>query len=124
MKKVSPLDYAFAIGKVRALEAFLIKQEVFEEALEASLPEALKLFVEADLYSDELQHVQESAGLERVLGQEALRLKKLTGELLLDAPLLPLVDMGSLACVEEVLANHKSEFLADYLRHRADMHNI
>ena len=27
--QISPLDYAFAVGKIRALERFLMKEEVF-----------------------------------------------------------------------------------------------
>ena len=54
MKKTSPLSYTFAVGRIKALEKFLIKSEVFEEAVELDMPEALRLFVESDLYSEEL----------------------------------------------------------------------
>ena len=76
MRGQSYLNYAFAVGKIRALEKFLIQGEVFEEALASGLNEALRLFVESDLYSEELLHIRDSRSLEEVLGRELLRLKK------------------------------------------------
>jgi len=121
---VSPLNYAFAVGKVRALERFLIKAEVFEEAMESGLDEALRLFAEADLYSDELLHVKDSRQLETVLNQELLKLKKLVSELLLDKELLRLLDISPIECLEKILKDFPSEFLQDYLMHLIDMYNI
>jgi V/A-type H+-transporting ATPase subunit C len=122
--RVSPLDYAFAVGKIRALEGFLIKAEVFEEAMESGLDEALRLFAEADLYSDELLRVKDSRQLEAVLNQELLKLKKLVSELLLDKELLRLLDLNPMECIEEILKSFPGEFLQDYLLHLIDMHNI
>jgi V/A-type H+-transporting ATPase subunit C len=121
---VSPLNYAFAVGKVRALERFLIKAEVFEEAMESDLDEALRVFAEADLYSDELLHVKDSRQLETVLNQELLKLKKLVSELLLDKGLLGLLDISPIECLEKILKDFPSEFLQDYLMHLIDMYNI
>lgn len=123
-KKVSPLNYAYAVGKVRALENFLIRQEVFDEAIESSLAEALRLFVEADLYSDELLHVKNSQQLEAILNQELVNLKKLIRDLLLDKELFSLVELNTLTCAENILKTYQSEFLEDYLAHLIDMHNI
>jgi len=122
--RVSPLNYAFAVGKVRALERFLIKAEVFEEAMESGLDGALRLFAEADLYSDELLHVKDSRQLETVLNQELLKLKKLVSELLLDKGLLGLLDISPIECLEKILKDFPSEFLQDYLMHLIDMYNI
>jgi len=123
-KRASPLDYAFAEGKIRALENSLIRQEVFEEAIQSTLGEALRLFVEADLYSDELLHVKNSQQLETILNQELVNLKKLLGDLLLDKELFSLVELNTLTCVEDILKTYRSEFLEDYLAHLIDMHNI
>jgi V/A-type H+-transporting ATPase subunit C len=124
MKKVSVTSYVFAIGKIRVLEKFLIKQEVFEEAIEANLGEALRLFVESDLYSDELLHVKNSQELEGALNQELLKLRKLVEDLLLDKGLRGLLNFDNLETTLAISRKYKSEFLQDYFRHLADMHNI
>lgn len=124
MKKVSPLNYTFAVGRIRALEKFLIKSEVFEEAIESDMQEALRLFVESDLYSEELLHVKNSQQLEAVLSQEQLKLKNLVSGLILDKELLGLLESDSIACLEDILKNYPSQFLGDYIRHLIDMHNI
>jgi vacuolar-type H+-ATPase subunit C/Vma6 len=124
VKKISPLNYAFAIGKVRALEKFLIKQEVFEEAIESNLDEALRLFVESDLYGEELLHIKDSQQLEAVLNNALLTLRSLIKGLLLDKGLLDLLELNNLGCIENILKSYPSEFLQDYFMHLADMHNI
>ncbi len=116
-------NYIFAVGRIRALEKFLISQSVFEEAIAADLAGALRLFVESDLYSDELLHIKDSRGLEDVLARELAKLKGLVAELIPDKDLLLLLD-ADIHCVEKVLASCRSAFLQDYLRHLIDMHNI
>ena len=123
-KKISPLNYAFAIGKIRALEKFLIRSEVFQEAIESSLQDSLRLFVESDLYSEELLHIRDSQQLEEVLSQELLKVKDLIRSLLLDKQLLCLIEAESLNQISELCQNYFSEFLQDYLQHAIDMHNI
>jgi len=76
MKKVAPEDYAFAIGKVRSLERFLLTEEALEQAQDADLAGALQLFAESAFYTDELLHVKNSQQLENVLNQELLTLKQ------------------------------------------------
>ena len=124
IKKSSPLDYAFAIGRIRALENYLIRQEVFEEALDASLPEALRLFVESNLYGDELLHIKNSSDLEKVLSNELANLKKLMQDLMLDKELLCLTDITNLARTCITCAKFNNDFLNDFLSHVVDMHNI
>jgi V/A-type H+-transporting ATPase subunit C len=120
----SPLNYAFAIGKIRVLENFLIKREVFEEAIESNLSDALRLFVESDLYSDELLHVKDSQQLETALNQEVVKLKSLISDLILDKELLGLMDLDDLTNAEDILKKYPSEFLEDYLMQLIDSHNI
>lgn len=124
MRKISPLDYAFAIGKIRAQERFLITQQVFEEAIESDLSEALRLFAESDLYSDELLHIKDSQQLETLLGQELFQLKKNSEDLILDKELINLLDLNTTQCIENILKAYPGEFLQDYLMHLTDMHNI
>ncbi|MDD5356221.1 MAG: hypothetical protein PHY56_06780, partial [Candidatus Omnitrophica bacterium] len=122
--KTSPENYTYAVGKIRALEKFLFKQAVFEEAMESGLPEALRIFTETGIYSSELLHIKDSRGLEEVLAKELLALKKLVRSLLLDNELVDLVEKDGLACYQAVLDLGFSEPLKDYIKHRVDMHNI
>ncbi len=122
--KRSGLSYAFAVGRIRALERSLIKQEVFEEATKAGLPEALRLFAESGLYSDELLEVKDSQGLEEVLNSELLKLKSLVGDLILEDDLQSLLEITDTTSLERALFKCKNRFLKDYLMHLADMHNI
>jgi vacuolar-type H+-ATPase subunit C/Vma6 len=124
MKKASPLDYAFAVGKIRALEKFLIKEEVFEKAIESDLSEALRVFVESDLYSEELLHIKDSEHLETALDCELLKLKNLIRPLILDKDLLRLIELDTITCIKNILQNYPSEILEDYFRCLIDMHNI
>lgn len=121
---ISHLNYAFAVGKIRALEKFLIKPEVFAEAIESNLAEALRLFVESDLYGEGLLHIKDSQQLESVLSQELAKLKKLIGDIILDKELLGLLELDTLVCIETALKSYPSEFLKDYFMHLVDMHNI
>jgi V/A-type H+-transporting ATPase subunit C len=123
-RKVSNLEYAYAVGKIRVLERFLIKGEVFEEAVGASLPEALRLFVEADLYGEELLQVRSSAQLEEVLGRELEALKKQVGGLLLEEPLRGLLDAQTPEGLQRFAAASGNRFLNDYVSYVIDMHNI
>lgn len=123
MSTISPYNYAFAVGKTRALEKYLLKQEVFEEAIESSLPEALRIFAET-VYSDEILHVKNNQQLEVMLNEETRILKKSVGELLLDKKLLCLLEMANLQDICRVCKAHDSQFLADYIMHAIDMHNI
>jgi vacuolar-type H+-ATPase subunit C/Vma6 len=106
------------------LEKFLIKQEVFEGAIESTLSEALKLFVESDLYSEELLHIKDGQQLEAILNQELFKLKKLISDLLLDKELIGLIEFNTLECAENILRSYPSEFLRSYIRYVIDMHNI
>lgn len=120
----SRLDYAFAVGKIRALEKFLVKDEVFKEAVDSNLQEALRLFVESDLYSDDLLHIKDSQQTEALLDQELLKARKLINGLILDKKLIGLTEIENLTGTKKLVSKYKSEFLNDYLMHLIDMHNI
>jgi V/A-type H+-transporting ATPase subunit C len=124
MSKTSPLNYAFGVAKIRSLERFLIPASVFEEAIEEVLEEALRLFVESNLYSDELLHVKDSLQLEEILSKELADVKKLVAGLILDKTLLEALNLNSLSAMEKALTEYQSPFLKDYFMHLNDMHNI
>jgi hypothetical protein len=124
VKKTKSWDYAFGIGKIRALEKFLIGREVFQEAAAAPLADALRLFAEADISLDGLLQVNNSRQLEVVLQQRIMNLKNLIRSLLLDERLFSLLEFDSLSQAKQLVKDLKSEFLNDYIMHMIDMHNI
>lgn len=124
MRKVACEDYAFAVGKIRALERFLFTTEVFQQAMNAQLGAALQLFAESKLYSDDLMHVKDSRELELLLGRELEGLKTMISQLILDTQLRALIDLSSLAQAQAVARQYQSSFLETYLNMVIDMHNI
>lgn len=124
VKKIKSWDYAFGIGKIRALEKFLIRLEVFQEAIAADTPEALRLFAEADISLDGLLQVANSRQLEAVLQQRTLNLRNLIRGLLLDERWLYLLKFDNLSQLKQSVKDLKSRFLSDYILHFIDMHNI
>lgn len=124
MKKVAPEDYAFAVGKIRCLERFLLTQEVFGQAEDADLAGALQLFAESELYTDELLHVKDSARLEDLLNQELRQLRDMLRQLILDSPLRELIDLSDLDKAQKIVQDYASPFLSDYINFVIDMHNV
>lgn len=122
--KTPPENYTYAVGKIRALEKFLLKQSVFEEAIESDLSDALRLFTENGIYSSELLHIKDSRGLEDILNRELLSLKKVVRGMLLDKELIDVVEKDGLASYKALLELDFSEPLKDYIKHFLDMHNI
>ncbi|MDD5618012.1 MAG: V-type ATPase subunit [Candidatus Omnitrophica bacterium] len=122
--KISPENYAFAVGKIRALEKLLFKQPAFEEAIESNLPEALRIFAESEVYSDDMVHIKNSRDLEEILDKELVLLRSLVKSLVLDKELLDLVEYDTLTCHEIILRSDFGDFLKDYIKHFIDMHNI
>lgn len=117
-------NYIFATGKIRSLERFLIKDEIFQEAIESNLEDALRLFMEAGLYNEELLHVQDSQNLEDILSNEQIKLRNLMKELLLDKEFVYLVESDGIDAVQKLSQSGIGGFLKDYLKHLIDMHNI
>lgn len=122
--RIPPEDYAYSIGRIRAMETFLIKEEVFKEATEADLSEALKLFTESPLYSSGLMRIKDSAGLEKILKEELSGLKQLIRSLMLDEELSVILDGETIDDIYKIKNAFKNEFLRDYIMYLADMHNI
>ncbi|MDP8259775.1 MAG: V-type ATPase subunit [Candidatus Gygaella obscura] len=120
----SVYDYAYGVGKIRALEKSLITEEAFKEALNLNLEEALHLFVEPGIFSEDLIGVENSADLELVLSKEKESLRKIVNQLLPDKSFICLVDLDNLSKAKEKVISIKSEFLQDYILHLIDMHNI
>jgi V/A-type H+-transporting ATPase subunit C len=124
MRRHSVLEYIFATGKIRALEKFLFRAEVFEEAMNLSLAETLRLFTESALVSDEILNVKDSSQLESILARESFDLKNAISALIMDENLLTLLELNDLNQMRDAAGACGSEFLSDYVAHMIDMHNI
>jgi V/A-type H+-transporting ATPase subunit C len=126
MSRRSRLDYAYAVGRVRALERYLVEQAVFREAAEASdFSAALKIIYDAGRYSEDLIKAQNSGDLDAVLFRETLALRREMTEILLDKEVLDAFLQDD-EPEKALTAAERSgcSFLVDYTRHRIDLGNI
>ena len=124
MSRISPLNYAYAVSRIRVLENNLIGREAFLQAAEAETRDALRLLGEQGRYGDRILNADSSGELETALAEEKRKLLSLIDGLLLDRWLLPLLEAASLAAVVSVRNGHPGPFLEDYLDHVIDLHNI
>jgi len=126
MSKASRLDYAYAIGRVRALERFLVPRAVFQEAVETSdHSAALKLISDAGRYPEGLTRVRDSAELDDILAGEGEALKREMTDLLLEKDVLAFFLLSDdLERALPLAARSGYPFLQDYIRHRIDLGNI
>ena len=126
MRQPSPLSYAYAIGRVRALENFLVPREVFAEAAAAEdfIP-AMKTIYDAGRFSEKFLEVRTPEGLDELLEGEAKTVFGLMEELLLQRDIYEI--LLSEADPQKALAfaeNIGSPFITDFLRHKVDLANI
>jgi vacuolar-type H+-ATPase subunit C/Vma6 len=124
--KISPLEYAFAVGRVRALENYLIGYQVFREAAEAETADrALELISDAGNFGEDLLSVRNSDELDRVLLKEKMSLDFTLEELFLEKPLYYYYLAGENP-VEMVkhLDNCQNVFIQNYFRWRLDLANL
>jgi vacuolar-type H+-ATPase subunit C/Vma6 len=126
MKRRSPLDYAYAIGRVRALETRLVGKAVFREAAGApDLPSALKTICEAGRFLDGFADVRTASGLDAALEGERACLEALLAELLADTGIPEIIDLDSRPHQALTLAEGiGSPFIKDHLRRAVDLGNI
>jgi len=126
MRKPSRLDYAFAVGKVRALEKRLVSKEVFREAAdESDLQSAVKVIFEAGIFSEEMMEIKDSEALDGYLEKETNNIRVLMGELLLEKDILRIFEEDERLQNAALLAPGCGyAFIRDYLRHRIDLANI
>ncbi len=126
MKRHSALDYAYAIGRVRALENFLVGRTAFEEAAEAAdVSSALRTLGEAGRFSEDFPDIRTSVQLDRVIEREEADLSSFLSEVILDKPVLEVFRRDS--DPQEALGLGRElgcPFIADYLRRRIDLGNI
>jgi len=126
MSRPRRLDYAYAVGRVRALEKDLVQQAVFREAVEATDPvSALKMIYDAGNYGEDLIKVSDSNELDAVLLWEAEKLKKLVGAILLEKDILEVMLLDESPAEALALAEGSGNtFILGYIRCRIDLGNI
>jgi len=126
MKKPSRLDYAYAVGRVRALENRLVSRPAFQEAAEEKdLPGALKVIFDAGQFFEESIELKDSNQLDAFLEREKQGLYKLLSELLLEGEILQiLAGENELENVLPLSQRMNYPFVTDYIRHRIDLGNL
>ncbi|MDH7512122.1 MAG: V-type ATPase subunit [Clostridiales bacterium] len=126
MSRPSRLEYAYAVGRVHALENYLIHQAVFREAAEATdFVSALKIVYDAGNYGEDLIKVSNSKELDAVLFREEENLKNLVGAILLEKDILKVMLLDE--SPEEALAPAErsgNAFILGYVKCRIDTGNI
>ena len=126
MKKPSRLDYAYAVGRVRALEKYLVSQAVFREAAEEKdFPSAIKTVFDSGRFPDALVGIQDSRDLDRFLQQEEKDLVTEVQGLFSEKEFLDLLigENKPSLCLPLALSLGYA-WVVDYFRHRIDLGNL
>lgn len=126
MSRPRRLEYAYAVGRVRALENYLVAQSAFREAAEATDPvSALKIIYDAGNYGEDLIKANDSKELDAVLFREEEKLERLVSEILLERDILEVMLLDESPA--EALASAErsgNAFILGYVRCRIDLGNI
>lgn len=126
MSRMSRLDYAYAVGRVRALENFLVSRPSFLEAAEEKdLPSALKIIFDAGQFLQGKNEIRNSEQLDAFLEKEEDSLLALVSGLLLEKEIERVV-LGVDIPVEALKMSQdmKLPFITSYLRHKIDLGNL
>jgi V/A-type H+-transporting ATPase subunit C len=126
MKRPSRLDYAFAVGRVRAREKNLVRRNVFDKAAEeGDFPSAIRTIFSAGDFSEGLGDVADTKALDEYLERERQRLRALLDALLRDDDIMGVLDEDEQPkSAWERARDSGSSFIRDYVRHRIDLANI
>ncbi|MGB9836504.1 MAG: V-type ATPase subunit [Candidatus Saccharicenans sp.] len=121
-----PLDYAFAVGRIRALENYLIPQPVFREAASAESPErALEIISDAGKYGEDLLLAGSPEALDRVLKKERIALDFTLQELFLEKEEFDLYRaLEDLAQASAMGSKVENLFIREYLTKKIDLSNL
>lgn len=126
MKKISRLDYAYSVGRVRALERKLVSRDVFLEAAgERDVDSALKTIFDAGSFLDEMDEIFNSVELDRFILREEESLNKMTDELFMDNRFKKMFKEDHNPS-HALSAAQKTgyTFIINYYRHKIDLGNI
>jgi V/A-type H+-transporting ATPase subunit C len=126
MRGPSRLSYAYAVGRIRALERSLVSSSVFREASgERDFPSSMKAIFDAGNYEEEIINIGNSYELDEFLAKEEEKIFRLMKELLFEEDIFTIITKESqlhrvLALAEEL----DYAFISDYLRYRIDLGNL
>lgn len=126
MRGPSRLSYAYAVGRIRALERRLVSSSVFREASgEKDFPSAMKVIFDAGNFEEEIINIGNSYELDEFLAKEEEKIFRLMRELLFEEDIFTIIAKESqpqrvLAVAEEL----GYAFISDYLRYRIDLGNL
>ncbi|HEK85393.1 MAG TPA: hypothetical protein ENO29_03435 [Candidatus Aminicenantes bacterium] len=125
-QKHSPLDYAFAVGRIRALENYLISYEVFKEAAEApDLNKAVEVISEAGEFGERFLAIRTSDELENFLQEEKIALDHLLEELFLEKSFYFYYQQAEdTEKISSLTAGANNPFILNYFRLRIDLFNL
>lgn len=126
MKEPSRVDYAYAVGWVRALEKDLVPQAVFRESAESGdFSPAMKMIFEAGRFREDMIKISDSAGLDEFLDMEAAALYDLLSKITLEKRILKAFIEDNRPSKALALAGDTGyDFIKNYFRHKVDLGNI
>jgi V/A-type H+-transporting ATPase subunit C len=126
MKRTSRLDYAYAVGRVRALERKLVERAVFSEAAEEKdFPRAVKIVFEAGEFIEEMTKITNSEELDGFLEREEEGLLGLVTEILLEKDVLEVFFVEKMPEKALKISERMNyPFIHDFFRHKIDLANL
>jgi V/A-type H+-transporting ATPase subunit C len=126
MKRKSRLDYAYAVGRVRALEVYLVARPSFLEAAEEKdFSSALKIIFDEGQFHQEKIGIEDSDQLDIFLEEEKFLLQELVSHVLHEKEMERIVlDVDQPASILDLSRKRKLSFITDYLQHKIDLGNL
>jgi len=125
MNEQRRLNYAFAVGRVKALEKYLLPQKLFIEALEAgALEDSLKIIYEAGHWSEEMIQARKPEDIDNLSHREMEKVDRLVAELVESEVLSFYQARKNLRDLWLKAQKTGYPFLVNYARHRLDLANI
>jgi V/A-type H+-transporting ATPase subunit C len=126
MKESARLEYAYAVGRVRAMERHLVTRHVFLEAAEEStIRSAMEVIFDAGSFFQEWSDFQHSRQLDEFLAEEQRLFLSSVVDLFRDPDLFRLLSESLRPPQMLALVRGKGlPFVQDYVRHALDLGNI
>ncbi len=126
MSKPRNLDYAYAVGRVRALEKNLIARAVFLEAAESqNLANAMKILVDAGSFREERVEFLDPRDMDSYLETERRSLIPDMEALFLEKKFITILrDRANPRNLRSSADFVDSPFVRDYVRHLLDLKNV
>lgn len=126
MKRPPRLAYAYAGGRIRALEKKLIEKAIFREAAEGKdFSSVIKIVSEAGDFREEMTDVSSSDDLDAFIMKEEENIDRLMSELLLEEDISNIIKEESRPDKGLSIADRMDyDFIRDYLRYKIDLMNL